>query len=65
MNIVPNMIESVSGNLYLKYNQIHAYSVGAIKYIDDEITTLKQQLSLANDRIAKLEDKLKEYEQDI
>lgn len=60
--IIPEMVSSVNDTLRLEYNQLHAFEIGAIKYIDSEVEQLKKDLKIANNRIEELESKLKQYE---
>lgn len=53
--------EELGQKLYLQYNQLHAFEVGAIQYIDSEVEQLKRDLNTANLRIGKLENELKQY----
>lgn len=46
--------EELGQKLYLQYNQLHAFEVGAIQYIDSEVETLKR-------RVNELENELKQY----
>lgn len=46
--------EELGQKLYLQYNQLHAFEVGAIQYIDSEVETLKH-------RVNELENELKQY----
>lgn len=53
--------EELGQKLYLQYNQLHAFEVGAIQHIDSEMEQLKRDLNTANLRIEKLENELKQY----
>ena len=46
--------EELGQKLYLQYNQLHAFEVGAIQHIDSEVETLKR-------RVNELENELKQY----
>lgn len=53
--------EELGQKLYLQYNQLHAFEVGAIQHIDSEVEQLKRDLNTANLKIEKLENKLEQY----
>ena len=53
--------EELGQKLYLQYNQLHAFEVGAIQHMDSEVEQLKRDLKTANLKIEKLENKLKQY----
>jgi len=46
--------EELGQKLYLQYNQLHAFEVGAIQYIDSEVERLKRKVN-------ELENELKQY----
>ncbi len=53
--------EELGQKLYLQYNQLHAFEVGAIQHIDNEVEQLKKDLKTANTKIEILENELKQY----
>lgn len=59
--IIPEMVSSVNDTLRLEYNQLHAFEIGAIQHIDNEVETLKKDLKTANNRIEVLENELNKY----
>ena len=58
--IVPEMVVNME-HLHLEYNQLHAFEIGAIQYIDSEVDKLKKDLAIANGRIEVLKNELKQY----
>ena len=60
-SIVPEMVSSLNDTLRLEYNQLHAFEIGAIQHIDNEVEQLKRDLKTANNKIEVLENQLNEY----
>lgn len=58
--IIPEMVTN-GEYLHLQYNHLHAFEIGAIQHIDNEVETLKKDLKVANNRIEALENELKQY----
>ena len=56
LNVVPEMVAEVNNYLHLEYNQLHAFEVGAIQYIDNEVESLKKE-------VAALKKELQQYKE--
>ena len=59
--VIPEMVSCINDTLRLEYNQLHAFEVGAIQHIDSEMEQLKKDLKVANTKIEKLENELKQH----
>lgn len=60
--IVPEMVVDM-GHLHLEYNQLHAFELGAIKYLDVKVETQEQKIERLENKVNELENELKQYRQ--